>query len=120
MAGPPDDAPAAPLWESIDGFERLLEHRTRLGICVLLSRHQTLTFTRLRELLTETDGSLGAHLGKLESAGYLEVEKSFADRRPVTWYRLTAAGRRGLDEHLAALAEIVRAAEPEGERTPEG
>ena len=39
----------------------------------------------------EKDGSLGTHLRKLEDAGYLAVDKTYRDRRPVTWYRLTSA-----------------------------
>jgi hypothetical protein len=32
----------------------LSEHRVRLAICVLLSRHDAFSFTRLKELLRET------------------------------------------------------------------
>jgi DNA-binding MarR family transcriptional regulator len=106
------DDPQAPLWERVAGFDRLLEHRTRLGVCVLLARHDALAFARLRHLLSETDGSLGANLAKLEEAGYLEVEKSFENRRPMSWYRLTTAGRRALRGHLAALEQLVTAAHP--------
>ncbi len=108
----PTDESVAPLWDRVGGFERLLEHRTRLGICVLLARWEALSFTRLRELLAETDGSLGANLGKLEAAGFLAVDKSFENRRPITWYRLTPAGRRALAGHLAALEQLVSTATP--------
>jgi DNA-binding MarR family transcriptional regulator len=113
VTAPPGDEPQVPLWERVAGFDRLLEHRTRLGVCVLLGRHEALAFTRLRHLLDETDGSLGANLAKLEEAGYVAVEKSFENRRPTTWYRLTAAGRRALRGHLAALEQLVTAAHPE-------
>jgi len=66
----------------------------------------------LRELLEETDGSLGANLTKLEEAGHLEVEKAFEGRRPVTWYRLTRSGALALERHLAALEQLVRVAAP--------
>lgn len=111
MPSPPVEPAAGSLWERVGGFERLLEHRTRLGVCVLLARHRALAFTRLRELLAETDGALGAHLGRLEAAGLLTADKSFENRRPVTWYRLTAAGERTLRDHLAALEALVGAAE---------
>ena len=116
MADTPSEEAPAPLWDRVEGFDRLLEHRTRLGVCVLLARHEALAFTRLRHLLSETDGSLGAHLAKLEGAGYLEVEKSFENRRPMTWYRLTAAGQRALSAHLAALEQLVSAAANATER----
>ena len=38
---------------------------------------------------------------KLEGAGYLVCEKTFAGRIPRTEFRLTPEGRRVLEEHLA-------------------
>jgi DNA-binding MarR family transcriptional regulator len=117
------DEPVTPLWERLDGFERLFEHRTRLGACVLIARHQALSFTRLKELLTETDGSLGAHLGRLEEARYLKVDKSFEKRRPISWYRLTARGEKALRSHLEALEKLVQSASaaiPETTTSPKG
>jgi predicted ArsR family transcriptional regulator len=115
----PGVARPATLWDRVEGFERLLEHRCRLGIAVLLARHEALSFTRLRDLLGETDGALGAHLSKLEAAGHLEVEKSFEGRRPISWYRLTRAGRRVLEAHLTALEALVSAAAPPADDPPD-
>lgn len=92
-------------------LDRLLEHRTRLGACVLLSGVEAMTFVELRRLLQETDGNLGAQLRKLEDAGYLKVDKKFHNRRPVTWYRLAAPGRKALSAHLAALEALIRNAQ---------
>ena len=103
-----------PLWDGLDGLDKLLEHRARLGICVLLSRNDTLSFQRLKALLQETDGSLGAHLKKLEDAGYTSVNKEFRDRKPVTWYALTERGAAILKNHLAALQDLIQRGEPQG------
>ena len=89
----------------------LLEHRVRLAICVLLSKYDAMSFTRLKQVLDETDGSLGAHLRKLENSGYLDVEKAYRDRRPVTWYRLGTLGRTSLKRHLAVLKRLIDRAE---------
>jgi DNA-binding PadR family transcriptional regulator len=32
------------------------------------------------------------------------------NRRPVTWYRLTANGRKALDKHLRALQDMISTA----------
>ena len=85
----------------------LLEHRVRLAICVLLSEHDAMSFSRLKQVLEETDGSLGTHLRKLEDAGYLTIEKTFRDRRPVTWYELTDQGRSSLRQHVENLARLI-------------
>ena len=96
--------------EGTRAMDRLLEHRSRLGACLLLTQAKAMTFTRLRELLGETDGNLGAHLRKLEEAGYVEVNKEFADRKPVSWYRITKTGSKALGTHLAALEALVDSA----------
>jgi DNA-binding PadR family transcriptional regulator len=77
---------------------------------VLLSGADAISFSRLRGLLDETDGNLGAQLRKLEDAGYVAVKKEFVERKPVSWYALTPRGRKALKDHLAALEEIVREA----------
>lgn len=89
---------------SLDG---LFEHRVRLAICVLLSKHDAMSFSRLKQVLGETDGSLGTHLRKLEDAGYLAIEKSYRGRRPVTWYELTGAGRSRLQTHVENLTKLL-------------
>ncbi len=93
--------------EELGSLRGLLEHRVRLGICVLLSEHDAMSFSRLKQVLEETDGSLGTHLRKLEDDGYLAIEKTFRDRRPVTWYELTGKGRSSLRKHVANLARLI-------------
>ena len=89
-------------------LDKLLEHRSRLGACVLLSNADRLSFSRLRDLLKETDGNLGAHLRKLEDAGYMILDKQFEKRRPVSWYSLSADGRSALKRHLSALQSLIQ------------
>lgn len=64
-------------------------------------------FVHLRKILNLTDGNLGAHLGKLENAGYIKVEKTFIARKPRTFVRATGKGRDAFEEHTAALKQII-------------
>ena len=107
---PPSD-PDLPTMDELEMLNGLLEHRVRLAICVLLSKYDAMSFTRLKQVLGETDGSLGAHLRKLENSGYLDVEKAYRKRRPVTWYRLSTRGRTCLKRHLAVLTRLIDRAE---------
>ncbi len=107
---PPAD-PDLPALDELNLLNGLLEHRVRLAICVLLSKYDAMSFTRLKQVLGETDGSLGAHLRKLENSGHLDVEKTYRNRRPVTWYRLTSDGRTNLRRHLAVLTRLIERAE---------
>jgi len=92
-------------------LDPLLQHRSRLGAMVLLCGADAMSFVRLRELLDETDGNLGAQLRKLEDAGYVGVKKMFDNRKPVTWYAISRSGQAALKSHLAAMESLVKAAD---------
>lgn len=106
VPSPPERA-EADVSAGLAALDDLLEHRSRLAACVLLSRADQLSFSRLKQLLHETDGNLGAQLRKLEDAGFVSVRKAYQDRRPVSWYRLTVAGRKALNAHLDALGRLI-------------
>jgi DNA-binding PadR family transcriptional regulator len=50
------------------------------------------------------------HARKLEDAGYVACDKSFAGRVPKTEYRLTDAGRRALERYLRHMEALIAAA----------
>ena len=103
---PPTD-PDVPNLDELALLDGLLQHRVRLAICVLLSKYVAMSFSRLKQVLEEKDGSLGTHLRKLEDAGYLTLDKTYRDRRPVTWYRLSATGQEHLEQHIANLTRLI-------------
>ena len=110
MSTPSSQDPAAHVPAELNRLDPLLQHRSRLGALVLLSTTESLSFSRLRDLLEETDGNLGAQLRKLEDAQYVTVKKEFASRKPVTWYSLSPGGRDALKRHLKAMESLLRAA----------
>ncbi len=65
-------------------------------------------FSYLRDLLDATDGNLGAHLRKLEEAGYIAVNKTFENRKPHTYVTATPQGRKVFAQHVAALEAILK------------
>ncbi|WP_406828632.1 winged helix-turn-helix domain-containing protein [Microbulbifer sp. ARAS458-1] len=96
--------------KALTSLDPLLEHRIRLGACVLLAKHGELSFARLKSQLQATDGNLGAQLRKLEERGYLLSRKDFVERKPTTWYHLSDRGRAALQSHTAALRSLIDAA----------
>ena len=112
-AAPPRRAPArraaARPAQALE-LDRLIHERVRLGIVSALASHQRLTFNELKAALEATDGNLSVHARKLEDAGYVSVEKSFAGRLPRTEYRLTEAGRRALERYLRHMEALIAAA----------
>ncbi len=79
-----------------------------MAALVTLDAGNEVDFTYLRDLLDVTDGNLGAHLRKLEEAGYIAVNKIFVERKPHTYVSATAAGRQVFREHVEALESILK------------
>lgn len=91
-------------------LDNIIHQPVRLQIMstlVSLDQGEQVNFTYLRKLLNLTDGNLGAHLNKLEEAGYIKIEKTFVARKPVTFITSTGKGRDAFADHIAALKEIV-------------
>jgi DNA-binding MarR family transcriptional regulator len=84
-----------------------VHQRTRLGILAVLCESGRADWAHLRRTLELTDGNLARNLGKLEAAGYVEVEKVFEGRRPRTWVSATPNGRAALAAEIAALRELI-------------
>ncbi|NPV55062.1 MAG: transcriptional regulator [Anaerolineae bacterium] len=79
-----------------------------MAVLVTLEPTDEADFTYLRDLLKVTDGNLGAHLRKLEEAGYIAVNKTFVERKPRSFISATPAGRRVFQDHVAALQSILQ------------
>lgn len=72
-----------------------------------LNTENQASFNYLKDMLELTDGNLGAHLRKLEEAGYIEITKTFISNKPHTFIEATRKGRQAFLEHVAALEEIL-------------
>lgn len=93
----------------VQGLDRLVHERTRLGIVSSLAVADSLSFAELKATLGISDGNLSSHARKLEDAGYIDCEKQFLGRRPLTTYSLTAAGREALARYLAHMEALIHA-----------
>ncbi|MFV0634583.1 transcriptional regulator [Demequina sp.] len=65
------------------------------------------TFPGLQKLLGMTAGNLTTHLAKLEAAGYVDISKTFAGRKPVTYIALTHEGRGAFRSYRHALLDLL-------------
>lgn len=73
-----------------------------------LAVNPTLDFNSLKEFLDVTDGNLASHLKALEKDEFIQVEKSFVDRKTNTSYAATALGRKAFGDHLNALEKLIK------------
>jgi DNA-binding MarR family transcriptional regulator len=95
--------------------DSLIHQPVRLKIMAALKALppvEQIEFVRLRKIVEATEGNLGSHIQTLEQAGYVAVEKDFADNRPRTRVKLTKQGRRAFEDYVAYLKELI--AGPEG------
>jgi DNA-binding HxlR family transcriptional regulator len=88
-------------------LDDLIHSRLRLAVMAVLASVERAEFAFLRDQVKATDGNLGAHLRKLEDAGYVTATKRFAERKPVTDYRITAAGRSAFEAYVRHLATLT-------------
>ena len=93
----------------VQGLERLVHERTRLGIVSSLAVGEPLSFAELKATLGISDGNLSSHARKLEDAGYIACEKRFSGRKPLTTYRLTPAGKQALARYLTHMEALIDA-----------
>jgi DNA-binding MarR family transcriptional regulator len=94
--------------------DALIHQPLRLKIMAALyasREREPIEFTRLRALVGATDGNLGSHLTTLEGAGYLQLDKDFANRKPRTRIAITARGERAFRKHVDYLRDLISRAD---------
>ena len=79
----------------------------RLGMMVYLSDADSADFTELKTVLEATQGNLSVHLKKLEEAGFVAIDKSFKDNKPLTRVSITREGRKAFSAYLDAIGSLI-------------
>ncbi|MEJ2600958.1 MAG: transcriptional regulator [Anaerolineales bacterium] len=93
---------------SLAEVDRLVHEPARLMILLVLYTVEAADFTFLINATELTDGNLSSHLSKLEAAGYVEVDKSFAGKKPRTRLRLTAVGRQAVENYRSTMQHALQ------------
>ena len=88
-------------------IDEVIHGRLRLGVMAYLVGAGSSDFATLKQHLQTTDGNLSVHLRKLEDAGYVEIDKSFKDRKSKTDVRLTEQGRSAFVSYLDSLSGLL-------------
>jgi DNA-binding MarR family transcriptional regulator len=89
------------------GLDDVVHQRVRLGILTIAHEARRVEFGYLRAQLELTAGNLSKHLGVLEAAGLIAVEKGYEGRRGRTWVTLTPAGDVALAEEIRQLRQLI-------------
>lgn len=89
-------------------LDPLLHAQLRLAVMSILMTVEEADFVYLKEQTEATAGNLSVQLDKLAAAGYIEVEKGFAGKRPRTLCRVTEVGRKAFADYVEALREYLK------------
>ncbi len=90
-------------------LDRLIHEPLRLGIISALAANETMSFNELKKLLQTTDGNISVHARKLEEAGFIDCQKSFRGRTPLTEYKITNSGKKALERYLNHMEALINA-----------
>ncbi len=82
----------------------------------VLPHGDTLSFTRLRDMLGLVTGSLITHLRELEGAGYVQTDQTGSGVSAPTTVALTCEGRAALNRYTAVLRQLPAGAAREDHR----
>ena len=88
-------------------IDDVIHGRMRLGIMVYLSDADVADFTELKTVLEATQGNLSVHLKTLEKAGFIAIDKSFKNNKPLTRVSITREGRQAFSAYLDALGSLI-------------
>lgn len=52
-------------------------------------------------------GNISTHASKLEKVGYIEIEKIFRNKKPVTVLKITDEGQRVFDDYRKTMKKFI-------------
>ena len=88
-------------------LDPLLHSQLRLAIVSILVGDVEADFTFLKEKTGSTAGNLSVQLEKLSSEGYISIDKSFRNKRPLTTCRITPKGIRQFENYVKVIQEYI-------------
>ncbi|MFQ3548044.1 MAG: transcriptional regulator [Termitinemataceae bacterium] len=90
-------------------LDKLIHERARLMIVTYLAtaNEECASFTELRDELGFSAGNLSIQLRTLESAGFVDIEKTFVDNKPYTEIQLTTQGKEALQAYLEEMEQLI-------------
>jgi len=88
---------------SLTGVDRLVHEPSRSILLAVLSAVRQADFLYLQRETGLTKGNLTIHLSKLEKAGFIEIEKTYRGKTPLTICKITPEGRKAFESYRRQL-----------------
>jgi DNA-binding transcriptional ArsR family regulator len=91
----------------MNDLDRVIHEPARLMLVALLAGVTKADFRWLQQESSLTKGNLSSHLARLEEAGYVEIEKTFRGKIPLTLVQLTDGGKRAFAGYKKRLKGLL-------------
>ena len=93
---------------SILEVNRIIHEPARMLIMMILLSVENADFLFLLRQTGLTRGNLSSHMSKLETAGYIAVEKEFVEKIPRTLLSMTKKGELAFHDYRMQMKEIIK------------
>lgn len=87
-------------------IDKLIHEPARLILIAHLYVVESADFLYLMNQTGLSFGNLSSHMSRLESAGFINVEKEFVGKKPVTSLSLTGEGRKAFEEYKNRMKHL--------------
>lgn len=94
-------------WRDLTKIDQALHAPARIAILLFLLPRSKAKFSTIQNTLDLSPGNLSSHLKKLESSGYVDIEKLFVDNKPTTIIYLTTTGFKAVSEYAKLLSSAL-------------
>lgn len=91
---------------AIAGLDRVIHEPGRLMIVAQLAGLEECDFLFMMRQTEMSKGNLSSHLARLEKAGYVEIEKTYRGKVPMTLLRLLPEGEAAFEKYLSDLGTV--------------
>lgn len=89
-------------------LDRVIHEPGRLVVMALLFGLKEADFVYLQRETGLTKGNLSSHLSRLEEAGYVQIEKTYRGKVPLTIVRPTKSGRDAFKAYRKGVQRVLR------------
>jgi predicted transcriptional regulator len=88
-------------------LDPLLHSQLRLAIMSLLISLESADFTFIKEKTGATAGNLSVQIDKLSTAGYIDVNKTFKGKKPLTTCTISKKGIKAFEDYVHSLKDYI-------------
>ena len=101
---------------SLTEVDRLIHEPSRSIILAILTITRKADFLYLQRETGLTKGNLTIHLAKLEHAGYIQIEKTYRKKTPLTLCNITKKGSEAFENYRKQLKQFIEDTKPKQAR----